>query len=321
MRLVDLELRHLRAVVAMADLGSVSKAAAYLGVSQPSLTAQLQRIENTVGGQLFERSTAGVEPTPLGQYVINSARAVLVHMDHLRAGADTMRAASKSVAVRLGGIPGFLLAPFIAGLRELLPNSEITSQIEPSSRVLIHLLDNERVDVALLREFPGFELRFPGGMERRVLIATEPIFVALATGHPLAGRPVVDLADLAEEEWIGEPPDDSGLSEYLRAACEAVGFVPRTRHTTVEANTARGFIVSGQAVSLCHPHSREGEGLVVRPLRGDPLYRRMIMAWRQDGALRGMVDDVCECAVRAYADLTQQRPTYARWQIEHASAP
>src|SRR5689334_12973656 len=66
---MELELRHLRVVCRLADTGSVSKAAAALGVSQPSLTAQLHRIEEAVGGSLFERGSTGVVPTPLGKHV------------------------------------------------------------------------------------------------------------------------------------------------------------------------------------------------------------------------------------------------------------
>src|SRR5687768_4104648 len=57
--MAELELRHLRAVCAIADEGSVTKAAARLGLTQPALSAQLRSVERLVGGQLFERTPAG----------------------------------------------------------------------------------------------------------------------------------------------------------------------------------------------------------------------------------------------------------------------
>jgi DNA-binding transcriptional LysR family regulator len=63
----ELELRHLRAICAIAEEGSVSKAAGRLGVTQPALTAQLRSIERILGGELFRRSPHGSEPTELGR--------------------------------------------------------------------------------------------------------------------------------------------------------------------------------------------------------------------------------------------------------------
>ncbi len=59
---MNLELRHLKVVCAIAETGSVTKAASLLGLAQPALTAQLQRIERTLGGPLFERDRRGARP-------------------------------------------------------------------------------------------------------------------------------------------------------------------------------------------------------------------------------------------------------------------
>ncbi|MFC7587759.1 LysR family transcriptional regulator [Nonomuraea antimicrobica] len=74
---MDLELRHLRIVRAVADAGSVSKAASLLGLAQPALTAQLKRIERVLGGALFERDRHGARPTRLGELVLARARVLL----------------------------------------------------------------------------------------------------------------------------------------------------------------------------------------------------------------------------------------------------
>ncbi|MCS7479012.1 LysR family transcriptional regulator [Umezawaea endophytica] len=73
----DLELRHLRAVCAIAEEGSVTKAAARLGLTQPAMSAQLRTVELIIGGRLFERTSVGSVPTDLGRQVVATARRVL----------------------------------------------------------------------------------------------------------------------------------------------------------------------------------------------------------------------------------------------------
>ena len=82
---MDVELRHLRVVVLVAESGSVGRAARSLKVSQPSLTAQPKRIETAFGGRLFDRSHTGVTPTPLGRFAVERARTILADVDHLTA--------------------------------------------------------------------------------------------------------------------------------------------------------------------------------------------------------------------------------------------
>src|SRR5690349_24930856 len=74
---MNLELRHLKVVCAIAETGSVTKAAALLGLAQPALTTQLQRIERALGGPLFERDRRGARPTALGELVLARARVLI----------------------------------------------------------------------------------------------------------------------------------------------------------------------------------------------------------------------------------------------------
>ncbi|MGQ4420892.1 LysR family transcriptional regulator, partial [Streptomyces sp. SAS_269] len=78
---MELELRHLRVLCAIADAGSVGRAAAQLGYSQPAVSTQLRRIERHLGEPLFERGASGVRPTPYGAEVVAQARDVLTRAD------------------------------------------------------------------------------------------------------------------------------------------------------------------------------------------------------------------------------------------------
>ncbi|MYS53332.1 LysR family transcriptional regulator, partial [Streptomyces sp. SID6013] len=80
---MELEVRHLRALCAIADAGSLHRAARQLGVAQPTLSTQLARIEQALGGPLFVRERTGCRPTPLGRTVLGRARPLLADMSTL----------------------------------------------------------------------------------------------------------------------------------------------------------------------------------------------------------------------------------------------
>jgi DNA-binding transcriptional LysR family regulator len=81
---MDLEVRHLRVIYTIAEAGSLRRASTVLHVSQPALTAQLQRIERLVGGRLFRRGQAGAVPTVLGVEFLTRARSILHAFEQLQ---------------------------------------------------------------------------------------------------------------------------------------------------------------------------------------------------------------------------------------------
>ncbi|MGZ0146918.1 LysR family transcriptional regulator [Kribbella sp. WER1] len=302
---MNVELRHLRVVVLVAEAGSVGRAARWLKVSQPSLTAQLKRIEAAFGGELFERSRTGVTPTPLGRYAVDRARAILVDVDHLSATVSAMTAVESS-AVRLGGFPTAPMSGIASRLRDHGEIEQVSIEVEWSSSVLLQQLESGRLDFALLREFPGFELRLPAGVEATTVVESESAYVALSSAHPVAVRTrgEIDLAALRDEEWIGEPPDDSGFHVLFRAACEAAGFQPRVEHHSVDTSVLMGFVTSGQGVALISPTSYRmlSSDVTARALVGDPIHRKLVLAWSTDSPRAQMSHEVLEMASTAYAE-------------------
>jgi DNA-binding transcriptional LysR family regulator len=300
---MNVELRHLRVVVLVAEAGSVGRAARWLKVSQPSLTAQLKRIEAAFGGELFERSRTGVTPTPLGRYAVDRARAILVDVDHLSATVSAMTAVESS-AVRLGGFPTAPMSGIASRLRAHGEIEQVSIEVEWSTSVLLQQLESGRLDFALLREFPGFELRLPAGVEATTVVESESAYVALSADHPVARRTrgEIELAALRDEEWIGEPPDDSGFHVLFRAACEAAGFQPRVEHHSVDTSVLMGFVTSGQGVALISPTSYRmlSPEVTTRTLAGDPIHRKLILAWSTDSPRAQMAGDVLQMATAAY---------------------
>src|SRR5215212_5230948 len=102
---MNLELRHLKVVVAIAETGSVTKAASLLGLAQPALTTQLQRIERSLGGPLFDRDRRGARPTALGELVLARGRILLQAMKGLEDEAARLAGGGEILArYRFGSV-------------------------------------------------------------------------------------------------------------------------------------------------------------------------------------------------------------------------
>ncbi|MET8991024.1 LysR family transcriptional regulator [Nonomuraea wenchangensis] len=309
-----LELRHLRTLCEIADAGSLSKAAAALGVSQPALTAQLQRIEAALGGQVYRRGRLGMTPTPFGQFVLVRARSALQTVDELMVGAPTR--SGRPRAARIGGYANPVLGGLLRRLFEL-PGAPITVHTEHSPRLLMDLLASRRLDAAVLVDYPGHELPVPASVEIRP-VATEPVFVAMPAAHALASLREVPLARTAEEDWVLSPSDGAGWPECFRTACQDEGFTPRVQHIMTEAPMIRLLITQGHALSPCQATFPPGDGIVVRPIAGAPLWMRHLIAWHRDGALAHRADELATFAAQAHQEALAAHPTYSLWHSSRA---
>jgi DNA-binding transcriptional LysR family regulator len=314
---MELEIRHLRVLVAVAEHGSVTKAAIALGQSQPSLSAQLGRIERNLGSPLFERTRTGVVPTERGRSVLAKARLVLADMDELR-GLDVAPQddAAGTVELRLGGMPGPLLPAVIHQLtRQNRGELTLRTHAETSMSTLLRRVQDGQLDAAFIADFAGYETPTPAGVQREVLVPAEPVFIGLADDHPLAARDVVDLRDLADAQWLIDPTDDLGGTPYLRKACRDAGFEPHIAHEVSDSATARAFVSSGRYVGLFLAMAPEGFGVVIRPLAGDPIVQRYDLAWSE----RCPIDpaEIRKAALDTYLGFVDKNPSFYRWWTEH----
>ncbi|MFF5445059.1 LysR family transcriptional regulator [Streptomyces sp. NPDC012888] len=310
---MELEVRHLRALCAIADAGSLHKAARQLGVSQPSLTTQLQRIERALDGQLFLRERSGCRPTPFGRAVLGRARPLLDGMTQLVAEA---RAQAYGPRLRIGSTASRALPGWLRRLRRRLPDTETTLVVDVSANALLGMTAAGQLDVAFVHEVEGSPLRVPAGLRTRVLVEREPQFVSMSRAHPAARQEVVDLRDLAADRWTVDPSVD-GEWDGLRRVFARAGLDPPVLHT--DYHTAASLIVSGEAVAPCQPTSGPREDMAIRPLHGDPLAVRLLLA---TGPGAG-----AECAAAVYADLRAayreaalRTPPYRAW-LRRAGSP
>ncbi|MEC3979679.1 LysR family transcriptional regulator [Amycolatopsis sp. H20-H5] len=306
---MDVELRHLRVVCAIADAGSITRAATTTGTSQPALTATLQRIERALGSRLFSRGREGVTPTAFGECVLTRARTVLAASDALHRHAASWLADGSARPVALGGIGGSMVIE-LAGRLSGADEVSVTTHFSP--RRLLDLLAAGRLDAAVVADYPGYDLVAPRGVSLRWL-ATVPVFVALPAGHPALAGPGIELADLADEQWVLGPSDGAGWPECFETACARAGFRPRVAHRVAELRPLQHLIVAGRAISPCQVTFPPSPGIVIRPLAGDPLWMRHHIAWHADGAFGARPEPLIAEAAAAYRLDIEQSPAYQQW--------
>ncbi|MFD5431433.1 LysR family transcriptional regulator [Kitasatospora sp. NPDC127067] len=316
---VELDVRHLRVLCAIADSGSLRKAALQLGMTQPSLTTQLHRIERAIGGTLFTREQTGSRPTALGHSVLSRARPVITEMAALvtaaRQEARDAAGPGRQRRLRIGSVGSRAVAAWLRRVHERLPDTDTTIHVDVSASALLRMVAADQLDVAFVYESEGFPLRVPPDAEQRVLMAREPQFVALAAGHPAAARPVVHLADLAEDTWMVDPTADHEYAAMRRVFSEA-GLNPRVVQVRDNA-TAAELVASGEAVRPCQPTSLPGPGTVVRPVHGDPLAVRLLFTWRPCVLSPPALDALYGELRAAYLDLAKVNPAYLDWLARH----
>ncbi|QCX77997.1 HTH-type transcriptional regulator BenM [Streptomyces sp. YIM 121038] len=307
---MELEVRHLRALCAIADSGSLHKAARQLGMSQPSLTTQLRRIEHAVGGQLFTRERTGCRPTPLGRTVLSRARPLVIEMRALvtEARAAAARSADGEPRLRIGSTASRAIPGWLRRLRASMPGTETSLQMDVSANALLRDVAEGRLDVAFVHEVEGSPLRFPDGLARRVLIDREPQFVSLAADHPAAREPVISLADLADDRWMVDPTVD-GEWDGLRRMLRSAGLDPRVLHG--DYLTAATLVATGEVVTVCQPTSVARPDMAVRPLHGDPLGVRLYVAARTETELNAVYGEL----EAAYWEAAAEAPAYQDWLL------
>ncbi|MFF8845007.1 LysR family transcriptional regulator [Streptomyces sp. NPDC015127] len=320
---MDLEVRHLRLVCAIAEAGSLTRAAASLRMTQPGLSAQLRRIEAMLGGALFERRQAGAVPTPFGELVLAKARSILPGIDELL--ADTARAAHdlrSPCRIRVGSVGAPLLGHLVLAVRESLPGAEVTSRCQYSPVTLLDELAAGRLEAAVLGDHPEQELTPRDGVVL-VPLVTEPVFALLPAAHRLAGgtpaHQPVSLAELAEYDWAVPRPDGDRTREYWTSVCALAGRRPSTPYEA-EGRQLIELVRAGLAVSLCQATFLPLPGVAVRPLAGNPLWYRHILAWHRDGPLAPHGDTLLRAVATGYLKSCATAPVYARWREQHPHA-
>lgn len=266
----DIDLHSLRIVRAIAEHGTISGAARALGYSQPAISQHLRRAESRIGAPLVLRAGRGVRLTEPGQVLARHALAITSAID--AAGGELADiVGQRAGAVRIAGFPtasSTIVPRVLSALADSHPGIR-AGYVEAEPPEALAMLREGSVDLAITFRYPGDRDDPHRGDDRALEVRqlfTEPVVVALPAAHPLAAGAEVELARLAEENWIAGCPLCRG---HLLAACEAVGMEPRIALETDNALAVLHLVASGLGVALLPQLALATapvpEGTVVRP--------------------------------------------------------
>lgn len=247
--MAEIDLRRLRAFVAIAEEEHITRAAARLGMQQPPLTRLLRGMEAELGVALMQRLPRGVKPTAAGRALLDEARVLLA-----RAGGipEVVRQAARGETGRLaiGFTSSAALHPFVPAalraFREAAPAVALTLE-EAGTGELLDALLRGRLDAAFVRTpIPDASSLVVDDVLR------EPMIAALPAGHALATRTgALPLARLAGEPFIlYRRPTGPGLYDAIVAACGSAGFSPRVVQEAPRLTATLSLVAAGLGLSI-----------------------------------------------------------------------
>jgi DNA-binding transcriptional LysR family regulator len=264
-----MRLRQLEYFVAIAEHGSITKAASALYVAQPSLSIQVTALEKEIGGPLLDRLPRGIRLTPAGREFLIEARATL-------AAADRARRRARSVLDTTSG--ELDLATVLSIAAGVLPPAISRWQVKaPAARVRLHeyrhAIELEKATVAGLHDLavgPKPEQAFL----EMVHVGREEFVLVLPRGDVALIDSTVDVATLADRRWVLFAPRH-GLSDVVRSICDASGIVPQGGVVTEQTDAAVRLAIAGIGPAIV-PGNVVSEDLrrFCRPLR-EPYYRSL----------------------------------------------
>jgi DNA-binding transcriptional LysR family regulator len=212
-----MDLRRLEIFAKVADLGSFSRAAEALFLTQPTVSEHVRALEDELGVQLLDRLGRGAAPTRVGQLLLGYARRILALAAEARQAVDQFQGRmSGELIVGGSSIPGeYVLPGLVAQFRAKYPDVSISLLIG-SSRDVAGWVDDGRVEVGMVGARPSGR-----ALESRELMADE-LVVVVGTDHRWMGRPTAALEDLKTEPMIVREPG-SGSREALERALKHAG--------------------------------------------------------------------------------------------------
>jgi DNA-binding transcriptional LysR family regulator len=245
---INMELRHLRYFLAVAEELHFTRAAERLGIAQPPLSQQIKLLEEELGVPLFLRTSRDVALTAAGEAFLPHAKAALREAE--RAALAVRRVAcGEQGTIHIGFTSSASFNPLVPAIisrfRDANPDVEINLVEETTSALLTHLA-NTSLDIAFMRATL---------IERRTLttlaLPDEPLWIALPARHPLAARTELSLVELANTPFILYPRRNGNLLyDTIISACRSVGFSPNVVQEAPQMTSMVNFVAAGVGVAL-----------------------------------------------------------------------
>jgi len=244
---MNIELRHLRYFIAVAEELHFGHAAARLNISQPPLSQQIQILEQQIGARLLARTNRSVSLTPAGRQFLADSRQILSQVEEAAARAARLHQ-GETGELRIGFTSS---APFIKAVSDTLssfrqhyPDVHIQTR-EINTREQIAPLNDGGLELGLMRN-----TLLPETLAWEVILR-EPLLAMIHRDHPLAARSGVSLVELAREPFVFfDPHVGTGLYDDILGLLRRYNLTPTITQEVGEAMTIVGLVAAGLGVSI-----------------------------------------------------------------------
>ncbi|WP_168595322.1 LysR substrate-binding domain-containing protein [Rhizobium sp. SG570] len=278
-------LRQLQYFVAVAEQGSITRAAQNLSISQSSVTQALKELEGDLGVELFDRHPRGLSITHNGHQFLRHATKILATVSDARTSfSGQQNAAGGTLNIGVTSlVAGYVLSDLLARYRRACPGVEV-SAIEDNGGYLEHLLVGGELDVAVM---VISNLRDRMALQAEIL-ETSPYRLWLPMGHPLVSADIISVADITREPLIMLTIDE--IEENTGKLLTALGARPHVAFRTRSVEAVRSLVATGAGVALLpdlvyRPWSLEGDRIESRDVSGSLPVVQVGMVWRKGSSL------------------------------------
>ena len=276
----QIELRHLRYFLAVADELNFRKAAEKLFITQPALSRQIQQLEQYIGIRLFERSKRRVTLSPAGTYWYHEVRYLFNHLD---ASIKTMQslASGDEGEIRIGFVGSAMqnvIPHTFVKMNEHYPKLH-TSLEEMPNMEQVHALEHDRLDVGFVRLN-----RVGKGFHKRIIFE-DTFSLVLPENHWLDQSNFKHVGQLSGEKFILFSSDySSGYYDTIMSICEDQGFSPEVSHRSVHANTIFRLVENHMGVSIIPSSLSKGFDLRVKFIELKHIQQRthLSVIWKKE---------------------------------------
>ena len=265
-------LRQLQVFEAIVRLGSFTRAAEELFLTQPTVSMQIKKLAEAMGMPLFEHVGRNVQPTEAGKELYDACRRMFETLANLEMKMADLQGMKRG-RLRLGVITtAKYFAPEILGeFSHLYPGIEVALKVSNRDSIIDRMQHNED-DLYIMGQAPehDFEVEaFP--------FAPNPLVVMAPRDHPLVGQKNIPLARIAEEPFILREPG-SGIRDAVLRCFDAQGLRPKVRMELGSNEAIKHAVVGGLGVSVLSLHTLALEGtdgpVAILDVEGFPILRR-----------------------------------------------
>lgn len=277
-----MEMQQLRYVVAVARAGNFSRAAAQCHVAQPSLSQQIQKLEEELGERLFHRLRREVKLTAHGEVFLGRAVRILAEAEAAKreaAEAHNLLRGTLAIGV-LPTIAPYLLPRVMAEFAARFSGVELVVQ-EDTTEQLLRLAQNYEIDFALA------SLPIQDSQLAVRELFTEPLLLTLPPGHPLARKRHVTGADLAGESLMVMKAGHC-LGDQMLGFCDRHDVRSRVSFRSSQLGTIQALVAAGLGISLVPAmaaQTRQAVALEYRPFRAPAPERKIVAVWPEQRPL------------------------------------